>query len=88
MGSDSIAHDAEGRMDYWLRGNEGERNNCCENPKSWSKISRQNNFSKQNAIQPQLFWFSKRALFAVLVSYNIEPSSSSTNQNVALIIDH
>ena len=27
MGSDSIAHEAEGRMGYWLRGDEGERNN-------------------------------------------------------------
>ena len=28
MGSESIAHDAEGRKGYWLRGHEGERNNC------------------------------------------------------------
>ena len=28
MGSESIAQEAEGRMDYWLRGHEGERNNC------------------------------------------------------------
>ena len=28
MGSDPIAHKAEGRMGYWLRGREGERNNC------------------------------------------------------------
>ena len=28
MGSESIAHEAEGRMGYWLRGHEGERNNC------------------------------------------------------------
>ena len=28
MGSQSIAHEAVGRMGYWLRGNEGERNNC------------------------------------------------------------
>ena len=28
MGSESIAHEAEGRMCYWLRGHEGERNNC------------------------------------------------------------
>ena len=28
MGSESAAHEAEGRMDYWLRGHEGERNNC------------------------------------------------------------
>ena len=28
MGSESIAHEAEGRMGYWLRGNKGERNYC------------------------------------------------------------
>ena len=28
MGSESIAHEAEGRMSYKLRGHEGERNNC------------------------------------------------------------
>ena len=28
MGSESIAHEAEGRMGYGLRGHEGERNNC------------------------------------------------------------
>ena len=28
MGSESIAHEAEGRMGYWLSGHEGERNNC------------------------------------------------------------
>ena len=28
MGSESIAHEAEGRMCYRLRGHEGERNNC------------------------------------------------------------
>ena len=28
MGSKSIAHEAEGRMSYWLRGYEGEGNNC------------------------------------------------------------
>ena len=27
MGSESIATEAEGRMGYWLRGYEGERNN-------------------------------------------------------------
>ena len=27
MGSESIAHEAEGRMGYWLRNHEGERNN-------------------------------------------------------------
>ena len=28
MGSESIAHEAEGWVGYWLRGHEGERNNC------------------------------------------------------------
>ena len=28
MGSESIAHEAEGRMGYLLRGHEGDRNNC------------------------------------------------------------
>ena len=28
MGYESIAHETEGRMVYWLRGHEGERNNC------------------------------------------------------------
>ena len=27
MGYESIAHEAEGRVGYWLRGYEGERNN-------------------------------------------------------------
>ena len=27
-GSESIAHEAEGQMGYWLRDHEGERNNC------------------------------------------------------------
>ena len=34
MGPDSIAHEAEGRLGYWLRGYEGERNNY------FSKIQR------------------------------------------------
>ena len=28
MGCESIAHEAEGRKGYCLRGREGERNNC------------------------------------------------------------
>ena len=28
MGSESIAHEAEGLMGYQFRGHEGERNNC------------------------------------------------------------
>ena len=62
MGSESIAHEAEGWMCYWLRDREGERNN------GFSKIQlvdqQTNKFSLQNAIYPPLFWFSKPALFA------------------------
>ena len=45
MGSESIAHEAEGRgMGYWLRGHEGERNNCFSKiqlagQKYWDKIT-------------------------------------------------
>ena len=39
MGSESIAHETESRMGYWLRGQEGERNNIII-PISWSKMSR------------------------------------------------
>ena len=28
MSSESMTHEVEGRMGYWLRGHEGERNNC------------------------------------------------------------
>ena len=28
MGYESIAQEAKGQMGYWLRGYEGERNNC------------------------------------------------------------
>ena len=28
MGSESMAHEVEGQMGYWLRGHKGEGNNC------------------------------------------------------------
>ena len=28
MGSESMAHEVEGRMGYWLRGHGGQKNNC------------------------------------------------------------
>ena len=28
MGSESMAHEAKGRMGYWLTGYKGEKNNC------------------------------------------------------------
>ena len=47
MGYESIAHKAEGRMGYWLRGHEGERNNCFSKIQLvGKKISRLNIFRK------------------------------------------
>ena len=65
MGSKSIAHEAEGRMGYWLRDHEGEKNNCfSEIQLVGQKKYRDKTKLQQNAIQPPLFWFSKPALFA------------------------
>ena len=71
MGSESTAHSAFRLMGYWLRGHEGERNNCfCKIQLVGKKKSRENNFSEQNTIKPPLFWFSKPEL-SLLVGYNI-----------------
>ena len=88
MGSEWIAHEAEARMGYWITGPEGERNTCfstiqlvgqnIENKKmfSWLKLD----------FHPFLPPKSRR--FSLPEGYNIQPGSSSTNQNAALIIDH
>ena len=45
MGSESIAHEAEGQMGYWLGAHEGERNNCFSKIQLvGKKILRQNIF--------------------------------------------
>ena len=45
MGSKSIVYEAEGRMGYWLRGYEGERNDCFSKIQLvGQKIWRQNIF--------------------------------------------
>ena len=67
MGSESIAHEAEGRMGYWLRGHEGERNNRFSKIQIVGKISRQNNLKQDfNLFLPQ-----KLPRFSLLVGYNI-----------------
>ena len=104
IGSESIAHEAEGRMGYWLRGREGERNNCF----SKIKLVGQKNIDtkhlllvKARLLPPKHYKYGRHFSllvgykhykygrhFSLLVGYNISPSSSSTNQNAALIIDH
>ena len=68
MGYESIAHEAEGRMGYWLRGHEGERNNC------FSKIQLvgQKNIKTKHLLAS----FTGKTLqiwrrFSLLVGYNI-----------------
>ena len=61
MGSESIAHEAEGH--------EGERNTSFSKiqqvgPKNIETTHLSLVKARQNAIQPPLFWFSKPALFA------------------------
>ena len=57
MGYESIAHEAEGQMGYWLRGHEGERNIC------FSKIQlvgqkniETKHLSQVKASQPSFFY--------------------------------
>ena len=43
--SESMPHEAEGRMGYWLRGHEGERKNCFSKIQLVGQKYRDNNFS-------------------------------------------
>ena len=75
-------------MGYRLRGHEGERNNCFSKIQLvGQKYREQNNFS-QLKLDFDPFLSPKSLRFSLLVGYNIQPSSSSTNQNIALITDH
>ena len=86
MGSKPIAQEAEGWMGYWLRGQEGKKNN----PFSKIQLDGQKYRDKTTLASKTrfshncfMFQFSKPALFATN-----GPSSSSTDQNAALMIDH
>ena len=62
MGSESIAHEAEGRMGYWLRAHEGERNNCF----SKIQLAGQKNIETKHLsqVKARLLICFKPALFA------------------------
>ena len=71
MGSESIAHEAEGQMSYWLGGHEGERNNCFSKnqlvgQKYWDKIT----LAGKTRFSRQCFGFQSQR-FSLLVGYNI-----------------
>ena len=72
MGSESIAHEAEGRMGYSLRGHEGERNTYCfskiqlvgQKYRDKATLARKTRFSRH------CFCFQSRR-FSLLVVHNI-----------------
>ena len=69
-------------------GHEGERNNCfSEIHLDGKKYRDKTTLASKTRFSRQCFGFQSRR-FSLLVVYNIQPSSSSTNQNAALILDH
>ena len=71
MGSQSIAHEAEGRMGYWLRGHEGERNNRFSKIQLvGQKYRDKTTLASKTRFSRHCFGFQGRR-FSLLVSYNI-----------------
>ena len=67
MGSESVAHEAEG---YWRRGHEGERNNCFSNIQLVGQKNIETKHLSQVIARLQSFFAAKtlqiwRALFAI-----------------------
>ena len=88
MGSESLAHEAEGRMGYLLRGHEGERNICFSKIQLvGQKYRDKTTLACKPRFSRHCFGFQSRR-FSLLVGYNIYSSKSSPNQKAALIIDH
>ena len=71
MGSDSLAHEAEGRMGYWLRGHEGERNNFFSKIQLvGQKYPDKTTLARKTRCSRYSFGFQSRR-FSLLVGYNI-----------------
>ena len=71
MGSEPIAHDAEGRMGYWLRGHEGERNNCLSKIQLvGQKYRDKTTLASKTRLIRHCFGFQSRR-FSLLGGYNI-----------------
>ena len=71
MGSESIAHEAEGRMGYWLRDHEGERNNCFSKIQIvGQKYRNKTTLASKTQLRRHCFAFQSRR-FSLLVGYNI-----------------
>ena len=71
MGSDSIAHEAEGQIGYWLGGHEGERNNCFRKLQLVSqKYQDKTTLASETRFSHHCFGFQSWR-FSLLVGYNI-----------------
>ena len=72
MASESIAHEAEGRMGYWLRSHEGRNNNYC-----FSKIQLVGQKYRDKTTQASKTRFSRHCFdfqtrhFSLPVGYNL-----------------
>ena len=68
-GSELIAHEAKGRMGYWLRGHEGERNNCFSKIQLvGQKYREKTNFAsktrfRRQGIQEEITWTASKQSF-------------------------
>ena len=75
MGSESIVHEAEGWKGYWLRGYEGERNNCFSKiqlvgqKNIETKLLSQVKAKLQSFLPLKHYKYGRR--FSLLVGYNI-----------------
>ena len=71
MGSESMDHEAEGRMGYRLRGHERERNNCFSKIQLVGKKYRDKTaLASKTRFSRHCFSFQSRR-FSLLVGYNI-----------------
>ena len=71
MGSESIALEAESRMDYWLRAHESERNACFGKIQLVGLKNRdKTTLASKTRFSGHWFGFESRR-FSVLVGYNI-----------------
>ena len=71
MGSESLAHEAEGRMGYWLRAHEGERNICFSKIQLVGQKRRaKTTLASKTRFSHHCFGLQSRR-FSLLVGYNI-----------------
>ena len=75
MGYESIAHEVEGRVGYWLRGYEGERNNCFSKIQLVGQKNIETNIFRKLKLGINPFLTAKTLqiwrVFSLLVGYNI-----------------